>query len=93
MILLTPFSQGRVQSAGKLGSLAASSLLGLGFLPKRAVAACAEDVIAYRRSSLAGGSHSSWRGFDVHGESMLSGLGRVAYLKSGWGSGLRESCS
>ena len=45
MILLTPFSQGRVQSAGKLGSLAASSLLGLGFLPERAVAACPEDAM------------------------------------------------
>ena len=27
---------------------------------------------------LAGGSHSSWREFDVHGK---SGLGRAAYLK------------
>ena len=34
----------------------------------------------YRRSSLAGGSHSSWREFDVHGENVLSGLGRAAYL-------------
>ena len=39
----------------------------------------------YRRSSLAGGSHSSWREFDVHGENVLSGLGRAAYLKSCWG--------
>ena len=31
---------------------------------------------------LAGGSHSSWREFDVHGK---SGLGRAAYLKSCWG--------
>ena len=44
----------------------------------------------YRRSSLAGGSHSSWREFDVHGENVLSGLGRAVYL--GWGRGfLRES--
>ena len=44
----------------------------------------------YRRSSLAGGSHSSWGEFDVHGENVLSGLGRAVYL--GWGRGfLRES--
>ena len=39
----------------------------------------------YRRSSLAGGSHSSWRELDVHGENVLSGLGRAAYLKNCWG--------
>ena len=39
------FMQGRVQSAGKLGSLAASSLLGLEVLPERAVAACPEDAM------------------------------------------------
>ena len=43
--MLTPFSQGRVQSAGKLGSLAASSLLALEVLPERAVAACPEDAM------------------------------------------------